>query len=178
MHSVELFVGVHDVKRHAIVDVLCRPVVNVVIGVHIVVLFVPHIVVHFVVLILLVVILYQFIPLFSRSLFFTYVFTVFSLHVRCSIYTPRRLSRPPSAVNDPTVTKQVNSGKSCLEEVSQLLVYQVALINQYWVHLQGDFRRNKESTMFLASSTKTKNSFVSIVGFVELLLLFLSIAAR
>ena len=26
-------------------------------------------------------------------------------------------SRPPSAVNDPTVTKQVNSGKSCLEEV-------------------------------------------------------------
>ena len=32
--------------------------------------------------------------------------------------------------------------------------------------------------MFLASSTKTKNSFVSIVGFVELLLLFLSSAAR
>ena len=47
-HSVELFVEVHDVKRHAIVDVLCRPVVNVVIGVHIVVLSVP-IVVHFVV---------------------------------------------------------------------------------------------------------------------------------
>ena len=87
-------------------------------------------------------------------------------------------SRPPSAVNDPTVTKQVNSRKSCLEEVSQLLVYQVALINQYWVRLHGDFRRNKESTMILASSTKTKNSFVSIVGSVELLLLFLSIAAR
>ena len=32
--------------------------------------------------------------------------------------------------------------------------------------------------MFLASSTKTKNSFVSIFGFFELLLLFLSIAAR
>ena len=77
-----------------------------------------------------------------------------------------------------TVTKQVNSGKSCLEEVSQLLVYQVALIDQYWERLHGDFRRNKESTMILASSTKTKNSFVSIVGFVELLLLFLSIAAR
>ena len=46
---MELFVEVHDVKRHAIVDVLCRPVVNVVIGVHIVVLFVPHVVVHFVV---------------------------------------------------------------------------------------------------------------------------------
>ena len=43
---MELFVEVHDVKRHAIVDVLCRPVVNVVIGVHIVVLSVPIVVVH------------------------------------------------------------------------------------------------------------------------------------
>ena len=34
---------------------------------------------------------------------------------------PVGYSRPPSAVNDPTVTKQVNSGKSCLEEVSQSL---------------------------------------------------------
>ena len=40
-------------KRHAIVDVLCRPVVNVVIGVHIVVLSVPIVVVHFVVPILI-----------------------------------------------------------------------------------------------------------------------------
>ena len=88
-------------------------------------------------------------------------------------------SRPPSAVNDPTVTKQVNSRKSCLEEVSQLLFFNhVSLINQYWVRLHGDFRKNKESTMFLASSTKMKNSFVSIAGFVELLLLFLSSAAR
>ena len=53
VHSVGLFVEVHDVKRHAIDDVLCRPVVNVVIGVHIVVLFVPHVVVHFVVPILI-----------------------------------------------------------------------------------------------------------------------------
>ena len=51
--SVELFVEVHDVKRHAIVDVLCRPVVNVVISVHIVVLFVPHVVAHLVVPILI-----------------------------------------------------------------------------------------------------------------------------
>ena len=50
--SVELFVDVHVMKRHAIIDVLCRPVVNVVIGVHIVMLFVPHVVVHYVVLIL------------------------------------------------------------------------------------------------------------------------------
>ena len=83
--SVELFVDVHVMKRHAIVDVLCRPVVNVVIGVHIVVLFVPLVVVHFVVLILLVVILYQFNPLFSR-IHFSHIFTVFSRHFRCGIY--------------------------------------------------------------------------------------------
>ena len=68
------------------------------------------------------------------------------------LHTPSVTVGPVSAVNDLTVTEQVNSGKSCLEEVSQLLIYQVAL--------------------------KTKNSFVSIVGFVELLLLFLSIAAK
>ena len=73
--------------------------------------------------------------------------------LRCCLYTPVGYSRPPSAVNDLPVTKQVNSGKSCLEEVSQLLIYQVALINQYWVRLHGDFRRKKESTMILASST-------------------------
>ena len=39
--SVELFVDVHVVKRHAIVDVLCGPVVNVVIGDHVFVLSVP-----------------------------------------------------------------------------------------------------------------------------------------
>ena len=77
--SVELFVDVHVVKRYAIVDVLCRPVVNVVIGV------------HSVVLILLVVILYQFIPLFSRSHFSHMFFTVFSRLFKCGIYTSRRL---------------------------------------------------------------------------------------
>ena len=51
--SVELFVGVHVVKRHAIFDVLCHAVVNVVIGVHSVVLSVPLTVVHFVVPILI-----------------------------------------------------------------------------------------------------------------------------
>ena len=103
------------------------------------------------------------------------MFSLYSHGILGVVFTPPvGYSRPPSAVNDPTVTKQVNSGKSCLEEVSQLLVYQVALINR----LHGDFRRNKESTMILARSTKTKNSFVSIVGFVELLPLFLSIAAR
>ena len=126
----------------------------------------------------LAVILYQFIPLFHRS-HFSHMFSLYSHGILGVVFThPVGYSRPPSAANDPTVTKQVNSGKSCLEEVSQLLVYQVALINQYWVRLHGDFRRNEESTMILASFTKTKNSFVSIVGFVELLLLFLSIAAR
>ena len=124
----------------------------------------------------------------ASSLVFTFHLYNLLFHLRFRLYShgilgvvftlPVGYSRPPSAVNDPTVTKQVNSGTSCLEEVSQFLVYQVALINQYWVRLHGVSRRNKESTMFLASSTKTKNSFVSIVGFVELLLLFLSIAAR
>ena len=100
---------VHVVKRHAIVDVLCRPVVNVVIGVHIVVLFVPHVVVHFVVLILLVVTLYQFIPLFSRS-HFSQMFSLHSHGIFGVVFThPVGYSRPPSGVNDPTVTKQMNS---------------------------------------------------------------------
>ena len=102
--SVELFVDVHEMKRHAIVDVLCRPVVNVVIGVHIVV-------VHFVVLILLVVILYQFISLFSRS-HFSQMFSLYSHGILGVVFTHTvGYSRPPSAVNDPTVTKQMNSGK-------------------------------------------------------------------
>ena len=67
-HSVELFVDVHVVKRHAIVDVQCVLVIRVVIGAHVVVLSVPLVVVH-VVPIFLVVILYQFTPLFSRSHF-------------------------------------------------------------------------------------------------------------
>ena len=50
-----------------------------------------------------------------------------------SLHTPVGYSRPLSAVNDLSVTKQMNSRKSCLEQVSQLLVYQVALINQYLV---------------------------------------------
>ena len=100
--SVELFVNVHVVKRHAIVDVLCRPVVNVVIGVHIVVLFVPLVVVvHSVVLILLVVILYQFIPLFSRS-HFSHMFSLYSHGILGVVFKPGvGYSRPPSAVNDP-----------------------------------------------------------------------------
>ena len=83
---MELFVNVHAVKRHAIVDVLCRPVVNVVIGVHIVVLFVPLVVAHFVVLILLVVILYQFIPLFSRS-HFSHMFSLYSHGILGVVFT-------------------------------------------------------------------------------------------
>ena len=85
-------------------------------------------------------------------------------------------SRPTTAERS-NCNKVNEFRKSCLEEVSQLLVCQVALINQYLARLHGDFRRNKESTMILASSTKKKN-FVPIVGFVQLLLLFLSAAAR
>ena len=53
VHSVDVLVGVHVVKRHAIVDVQCVLVNRVVIGVHIVVLSVPLVVVHFVVSILI-----------------------------------------------------------------------------------------------------------------------------
>ena len=128
---------------------------------------------HIIVLILLVVILYQFIQLFTRS-HFSHMFSLYSQGILGVVFThPVGYSRPPSAV-----TKQVNSGKSCLEEVSQFFVYLVALINQYWIRLHGDFRRNEESTMILASSTTTKNSFVPIVGFVELHLPFLPIAGK
>ena len=96
--SVELFVNVHVVKRHAIVDVLCRSVVNVVIGVHIAALFVPLVVVHFVVLILLAVILYQFISLAPRS-HFSYMFSLYSHGILGVVFTPPvGYSRPPSAV--------------------------------------------------------------------------------
>ena len=80
----------------------------------------------------------------------------------------------------------MNSRKSCLEELFQIQKKKVALFNQYLVHLHGDFHKNKESTKNLANSTmkkkkkkkrKKKNS-VPIFGFVELLLLLLSIAAR
>ena len=116
--------NVHVVKRDAIVDVLCRPVVNVVIGVHIVVLSVPLVVVH-VVPIFLVVTLYHFIQHFLVAIL-SHLFSLYSHGILGVVFTlPVGYSRPPSAVNDPTVTKQMNSGISCLEEVSQLLVYRL-----------------------------------------------------
>ena len=78
--------GVHVVKRHAIVDVQCVLVVNVVIGVRIVVLSVPPIVVHFVVLILLVVILYQFIHLFSVAIL-SHMFSLYSHGILGVVFT-------------------------------------------------------------------------------------------
>ena len=98
--------SVHVVMRHSIVEVRY---VNVVIGVHIVVLSVLLFVVHFVVLILLVVILQLFISLVSRS-HFSHMFSLYSHGISGVVFTPPvGSSRPPSAVNDPTVTKQVNS---------------------------------------------------------------------
>ena len=78
----------------------------------------------------------------------------------------------------------MNSRKSCLEELFQILEKQVALFNQYLVLLHGDFHRNNESTKNLANSTmkkkkkKKKKNSVPIVDFFELLLLSVSIAAR
>ena len=176
-HSVDVHVSVHVVKRHASGEVRCNVVISVVIGVH-VLLLVLLVQFYFTSQFSLLVVLQQFIQLFPVAII-SHMFSLYSHGILGVVFiTPSvGYSRPPSAVNDPTVTKQMNSGKSCLEEVSQLLVCQVALINQYRVRLHGDFRRNKESTIILASSTKKKN-FVPIVGFVELLLLFLSIVAR
>ena len=72
----------------------------------------------------------------------------------------------------------MNSRKSFLKNCSNYLFHRLPLFNQYMAHLHGDFHRNKESTKNLANSTMKKKNFVPIVGFVELLLLFLSIAAK
>ena len=73
--------SVHVVMRHAIVEVRC---VNAEIGVHIVVLSVPLVLVRVVPILLVLILL--FISLVSR-IHFSHVFTVFSRHFRCSIYT-------------------------------------------------------------------------------------------
>ena len=87
-------------------------------------------------------------------------------------------STPPSAVNDPSVTKKMNSRKPCLEDLFPNTCIKVTLFYQYLVHLHGDFHRN-ESTKNLANSTmKKKKTTVTIVDFCELLLLSVSIAAR
>ena len=72
----------------------------------------------------------------------------------------------------------MNSRKSCLGDLFQTLAQQVALFNQYLVHLHGDFHGNKESTKNLANSTMKKKNSVPIVDFFELPLLSASIAAR
>ena len=58
---------------------------------------------------------------FTCSHFFT-CFAPYSRGIWGVVFTPVGYNRPTSAVNDPTVTKQVNSGKSCLEELFRLLV--------------------------------------------------------
>ena len=93
--------SVHVVMRHAIVEVQC---VNVVIGVHIVVLFVLPVVVRVVPINFLVVML-QFISLVSRRHFSRMFCCIGGI-----VFTPPvGYSRPPSAVNDSTVLKQMNS---------------------------------------------------------------------
>ena len=94
------------------------------------------------------------------------------------VFTPSvGYSRPPSAVNDPTVIKQVISENHASNKCLNHFFYQVSLINRCWVRLRGESRK-KNATMILASSTKTKNSFVSIFGCVELHLLCLFTVAR
>ena len=94
------------------------------------------------------------------------------------IFTPPvGYSRPPSAVNDPPLTGQVNSENHASNKCPNHFLHQVSLINRCWVRLRGDSRK-KDSTLILASSTKTKNSFASIFGCVELHLLCLLTVAK
>ena len=86
--EVESGVQGEEDTRHAIVDVLCGPVVNVVIGVHVFVLSVPLVVVR-VVPIFLAVILYQFIPLFHRS-HFSHMFSLYSHGILGVVFTVQR----------------------------------------------------------------------------------------
>ena len=164
--------SVYVVMRHAIVEVRC---VNVVIGVHIVVLSVPLVVVRVVPIFLAVIL--QFISLASRS-HYSQMFSLYSHGILGVVFTPPvGYSRPPSAVNDPTVIEQVNSENHASIKCPNHFFYQVALFSRCWVRLRGDSRK-KNSTMILASFTKTKNSFASIFGCVELHLLCLLTVAR
>ena len=97
------------VQCYASGDVRCGIVLSVVISICVIDLSVPVLFFHIVVLILLAVILSLFIQLFSRS-HFSHMFSLYSLGILGVVLTPPvGYSRPPSAVNDPTVTKQVNS---------------------------------------------------------------------
>ena len=100
------------------------------------------------------------------------VISLYSHGILGVVFTlPVGYSRPPSAVNDPTVMKQVNSENHTSNKWPTLF-YQVSLINRCWVRLRGDAHK-KNATMILASSTKTKNSFATIFDCVELHLLCL-----
>ena len=118
MHSVELFVEVHDVKRHAIVDVQCVVQLSTSSLVFISSCFPSRL--------LLSTLSSQFSYCSSSSN--SLPVAIFHICFHCIltallgvVFTPPVVySSPPSAVNDPTVTKQVNSRKSCLEEVSPI----------------------------------------------------------
>ena len=110
--------------------------------------------------------LLQFISLVSRS-HFSHMFSLYPHGILGVVFTLLvGYSRPPSAVNDPTVIKQLNSENHASNKCPNHFFYQVSLINRCWVRLGGDSRK-KNATMILASFTKTKNSFaLSFIFFV------------
>ena len=120
VHSVDVLVGVHVVKRHAIVDVQCVCLSSASSLVFTLLCFQSHL--------LLSTLSSQFSYCSSSSnsfsrCHFSHMFSLYSHGIQGVVFTPPvGYSRPPSAVNDPTVTKQVNSRKSYLEEVSQVLI--------------------------------------------------------
>ena len=78
--------SVLDVQCHASGEVRCSVVISVVIGICLIELSVPLVQFYFVVLILLVVILYQFIQLFTRS-HFSNMFSLYSLGILGVVFT-------------------------------------------------------------------------------------------
>ena len=122
-HSVNVLVSVLNVQCHASGEVRCSVVISVVIGICLIELSVPPILLYVSIVLACRTVTVH--PTLSRS-HFSRMFSLYSHGILGAVFTHTvGYSRPPSAVNDPTVTKQMNSGKSCLEEVSQLLVYQV-----------------------------------------------------
>ena len=77
------------------------------------------------------------------------------------VFTPPvGYSRPPSAVNDPTVTKWLNSWKSFSKILAKYCKKRVTLFTQDLTHLLLDFLNYKKTTRRLANSTMLKMTSV------------------
>ena len=119
----------------------------------------------------LVVRLYQFVITFPCS-HFVHTFAPRKHVISGVVFThPIGYSRPPSAVNDPSVTKWMNSRKSCPEDLFQTLENKSPCSISTWFISMVTFIGLRSPPRTLQNSTmKKKKNCVPIVGFVELLL--------